>query len=171
MRSTSDLIHIQDQLVRSNGTPEQIKKAMSAFIEKRDSYTHNFTGLIVPFQKSEGEKRLVTGIVLEPDEVDSQGDTISAEAIERSAHRFLARYNRGASMGLMHKMFGDIGVDLAESYITQEDTTIGDEAVKKGSWVMTVKVVEDELWEKIKSGAITGFSIGGTATVEQAEES
>ena len=118
-----------------------------------------------PITKVNDEERLVTGIVLEPDEIDSQNDTISEGAIKSAAHNFVAKYNQTTRMGVMHSVFGKIGVELAESWITREDGMLGEEAVKKGSWVMTVKVTDDNLWQKIKSGAITGFSIGGVATV------
>jgi 2'-5' RNA ligase len=118
-----------------------------------------------PIAKAEGEQRLVYGIVLEPDEVDAQNDTIRAEGIQKTAHNFLAKYNRESEMGYMHQRLGDIGVDLVESYIAPMDFTIGEESVKKGSWLITVKVHDDKLWADVKSGRLTGFSIGGIATI------
>ncbi len=120
----------------------------------------------VPIIKVDEEKRLVTGIVLEPDEIDAQKDTISPDVIELAAHDFLADYNNRTKMGLMHKVFGDIGVELVESWIAREDGEMNGSPVKKGSWLMTVKVLTNTLWKKIKDGEITGFSIGGVATVE-----
>lgn len=117
------------------------------------------------FVKADTAKRLVTGIVLEPDEIDLQNDTISEEEIERAAHKFLAQYNKLTKMGLMHQMFGNIGVDLVESWIAREDGSMGGAPVKKGSWLMTVYVKSDPLWRKVQDGEITGFSIGGTAKV------
>lgn len=121
--------------------------------------------LQVPILKADEEQRLVTGIVLEPDEVDAQNDTITADVIEKAAHNFLARYNRGTKLGVMHKIFGEIGVELVESFIAREDMELGGQPVKKGSWLMTVKILEEPMWKKVKSGEITGFSIGGVATV------
>lgn len=118
-----------------------------------------------PIAKSDGEQRLVTGIVLEPDEIDTQNDTIDAEGILKTAHNFLSKYNRESEMGHMHRRLGDIGVDLVESYIAPMDFTIGEEPVKKGSWIITVKVHDDRLWQDVKSGKLTGFSIGGIATI------
>ncbi len=34
---------------------------------------------------------------------------------------------------------------------------------------MTVKVLDDELWESIKDGDFTGFSVGGFAEIEDIE--
>jgi DNA adenine methylase len=35
--------------------------------------------------------------------------------------------------------------------------------VKKGTWLLGVHVVSDELWGQVKDGTLSGFSIGGTA--------
>jgi hypothetical protein len=119
--------------------------------------------IFVPILKA--EKRQVTGVVLEPETVDAQKDTIGAEVIEKAAHKFMANFNRTTKLGLMHTIFGEIGVELVESFITPAAMKIGGRKVKKGSWIMKVKVTNDQLWKKIKAGKITGFSIGGIATV------
>lgn len=120
-----------------------------------------------PIQKVDGELRLVTGVVLEPDEVDAQNDTITAEEIRIAAHRFLAEFNKTTEIGEMHVKFGKLGIELVESHITHEDTKIGGEFVKAGSWIMTVKVVSDKVWAAVKEGRLTGFSIGGFATITE----
>jgi site-specific DNA-adenine methylase len=119
----------------------------------------------VEIQKVEKWKRLATGIVLEPDEVDAQKDWERAATIERAAHKFLAKYNRETKLGLMHRIFGMNGLELVESWIAPADLVIGKEKVKKGTWLMTVKVVDDQVWQDVLDRKITGFSIGGVATV------
>lgn len=119
----------------------------------------------VPIIKRDDDQRIVTGIVLEPDEVDAHNDTISPEVIEEAAHKFLARFNRGTKLGVMHNIFGEIGVELVESFISRESMEINGKKVKKGSWIITVKIFDDLIWKKVKDGSITGFSIGGVATV------
>jgi len=119
----------------------------------------------MPITKVNKEKQLVTGVVLEPNVIDAQGDIISAEAIERAAHTFLARYNRATQLGLLHEIFGENGIELVESWIAPVDLKLGSQRVKQGTWLMTNKIIDDALWKRVKSGDITGFSIGGTATV------
>lgn len=116
--------------------------------------------------KTNVEKRLVTGIVLEPGEIDSQNDTISAETIQTAAHNFLASYNEDTELGLMHRQFGELGLELAESWIAPFDFELGGQSVKEGSWIMVVKVLNDDTWAKVKSGELTGFSIGGSGIRE-----
>ena len=120
----------------------------------------------MPFLKKDDEERIVTGIVLEPEEVDAQGDIVSEEAIKEAAYRFLAKFNKDTELGFMHKAFGDLGMSLVESWIARQDTEMGGNPVKKGSWVMSVRIDKnDALWEKVKEGKISGFSIGGVARV------
>lgn len=116
--------------------------------------------------KAEGdtEERYVLGVVMEPDEVDTQGDTQSAEDIRKAAFAFMEDYrNGGGHMGLMHKQIVDGKLCILESYIQKADETIGDQPVKTGTWMMAMRVIDDGLWDAVKSGDYTGFSIGGTA--------
>ena len=54
-------------------------------------------------------------------------------------------------------------VKVLESYLAPTDFTIGELAVRKGTWLLAVRVLSDELWERVKTGDLTGFSIGGSA--------
>lgn len=121
----------------------------------------------VSIAKVDDEERTVTGVVLEPDEVDAQEDTIAAPVIKKAAENFLAEFGRadGTRLGLMHKQFGDVGFELLQSFVTEKAMKIGKQSVKKGSWVMKVRVKSDALWKAVKAGRLTGFSIGGVAVV------
>ena len=44
-----------------------------------------------PILKADVEKRLIYGVIAEPDTVDAQGDVMSAETMEEMAHIFLLR--------------------------------------------------------------------------------
>lgn len=133
-----------------------------AVVEKAVTYR-------VPIIKALDEKRLLTGVVLEPDDVDAHYDTIPADVIETAAHEFLAEYNKSTNLGLQHEDM-DPPLHLVESWIVPIDLVLGDTTVKKGSWVITVKVDDDELWQSVKDGKYTGFSIGGLATVQSLEQ-
>jgi DNA adenine methylase len=124
--------------------------------------------ITMPIIKKDDDEKIVTGIVLEPDEVDAQGDTVSKEAIQEAAHKFLSKFNKDTELGFMHKGFGDLGMSLIESWVARDNCEIGGSPVKSGSWLMSVKVDNNEsLWKKIKSGDISGFSIGGVARVSR----
>jgi DNA adenine methylase len=119
----------------------------------------------VPISKLSKDKQLITGVVLVPDQVDAHGDIIPAEVIEEAAHNFLAAYNSTTTMGLMHKDMSP-PIDLVESYIAPMDMVLGSQTVKAGSWIITARVNDASIWKKVKEGKLTGFSIGGTAKVQ-----
>lgn len=123
--------------------------------------------LEVEFAKTDDEKQIVVGVVLEPDEIDTQGDIITLDEIEKAAHEFLIK---SRVVGKQHETVAD--AEIVESYLVPEDLTIGVEKVKKGTWVMAVKVHSDELWQEVKDGKFSGFSIGGKGKrlVEDEEE-
>lgn len=119
----------------------------------------------IPVIKVDKEKRIVVGVVAEPDVPDAHGNYMRKETVAKAAHSFLAKYNRRSQLGLQHQIFGNLGLELVESYVAPTDMKIGDEEVREGSWVMAVKVLDDKLWEGVKDGTWTGFSYRGTATV------
>jgi hypothetical protein len=119
----------------------------------------------VPILKTDGERQEITGVVLAPETVDAQGDIISAEVIEKAAGDFLAGFNRSTKLGFMHKEFNR-RFELRQSYIAPSDMSIGSRVIKAGTWIMVVKVLESKIWDAVKSGKLTGFSIGGKAKVK-----
>ena len=126
--------------------------------------THDFE-LFLPIHKIDEDEQLLTGIVLEPDEVDAQNDTVNKSEIKNAAYRFLAKYNKSTRLGLMHTTFSNVGIELVESWVARASAAMGGKPVKEGSWLMTVHVTDGKLWRKVKEGKITGFSIGGAAKV------
>lgn len=114
----------------------------------------------ISIAKSVEEQRLVYGVALVPETIDLQGDIISEDEIRKTAHDFLSRYNASAGLDVMHAEDG-YDLRLAESYIAPVDFTLGTEPVKKGSWVVAEKVLDDGVWARVKSGELRGFSILG----------
>ncbi len=122
----------------------------------------------VPFSKSiplikgidPSDERFVLGIVLEPEVVDAQGDIYSPEEISQAAHRFMEEFG---GLGLMHRMRVNGQVKVLESYVAPVDFTVGEISVRKGTWLLAVRILSDALWEQVKAGELTGFSIGGSA--------
>ncbi len=107
-----------------------------------------------------GDERFVLGIVLEPEVVDAQGDIYSADEIRQAAHRFMEEFG---GLGLMHRMRVNDQVKVLECYLAPVDFDIAGVTVRKGTWLLGVHVIADELWGQVKDGTLTGFSIGGSA--------
>lgn len=116
-------------------------------------------GRTIPILKSK-EERIVYGIVLEPDEVDSQKDTVSKEEIEQACHKFMEDFG---GLGRQHQELVNGKLVLLENFIAPVDFEVDGQPVKAGSWLMKERVVDDQLWESVKKGKYTGFSIGGSA--------
>lgn len=111
----------------------------------------------VPILKTEEEKQLVTGVVYEPDVEDSHGDIMTAEEIEKAAYTFMENYQH---IDKQHDEIAGKGT-VVENWIAKSDMTVGEQEVKAGTWLMTVRVDDVETWEEIKKGEVTGFSMGG----------
>ena len=112
--------------------------------------------------KLEHEQRVVRGVVLEPDVVDAQDDIMTSGEIEKAAHGFMVEVQRGnGAIGVDHEKQADAVV--VESFLAPVEFSEGDQTIRKGSWVLAVKVFDDELWQSVKSGDRTAFSIHGRA--------
>jgi len=98
------------------------------------------------------EKRIVYGVVLMADEVDYHEDTISAEEVEKAAHKYM---NTPMVIGDGHAKKAK--ANPVESFIYNPEVV---KNVKPGSWVMAIKVHSDAIWQGIKAGDYTGLSIG-----------
>lgn len=107
------------------------------------------------------EERKVYGLVYAPDVVDAHGDYTDADTLERAAHDFMLNYQK---MDVQHNFEEGAG-EVVESFIAPETFTINGEEILKGSWVL-VSIASEEVWEAIKRGEITGYSLYGTAEVE-----
>jgi hypothetical protein len=109
---------------------------------------HVPTGLkkSVDLFKMDEEQRLIYGVVLVPDIEDLQGDICSKEDIQAAAHDYLVN---SRLIKAQHRAPTDA------------------EVVPEGSWIMVTKVNSTAMWEAVKKGDITGYSIGGRGTREE----
>ncbi|PSB69517.1 phage portal protein [Bacillus sp. LNXM12-2] len=125
---------------------------------------NDFQKEIKVIAKADDAKRLVYGIVYEPNVADAHGDYMTPEEIEKAAHGFL---KDAREIDKQHDFQGGVG-EVVESYIAPSDFEMGDELIKKGSWVLVTKA-SDEIWEQIQKGEITGYSMAGTADIGKQE--
>lgn len=126
-------------------------------VEKRDDGSME---IYLPFAKVDEEQRVVHGVVYEPDVVDAQGDWASAEDIRKACHDYMLNSRR---TGLMHKDDISSKAPLVENYIAPTDMIMGNQRVRKGTWIMAHKINDDVLWKDIKDGKLTGLSMSGKA--------
>lgn len=114
----------------------------------------------IPLEKA--DQQIVYGIVYEPDTKDAQGDQASAEEIKKAAYDFM---ENAQAFKVMHKG-KRVKVRILENYIAPVDFTIAKRNVKKGSWMLVTRVLDKKLWQDIKDGNLTGYSMAGYARID-----
>lgn len=142
--------------VVENTTPD-----VQEFLTEEIEAMGRFKKEIRIFEKKEDE-HIVSGVVYEPDTEDVQHDEASADEIRKAAYSFMEGNQRFKAY---HKG-KEIKTSVLESYLAPVDF-LGEnrDLVKKGSWVLTARVLDIDIWAQIKSGEITGWSMAGHSTV------
>ena len=114
--------------------------------------------------KSDDNRHFVTGIVYEPMTEDAHGNYMTADEIAKAAFWFAKNGNK---VDLQHNFVSEEGTAVAESWLAKSDCDIGGETVKEGTWLMTIEINDDSLWQSIQNGEITGLSMGGLGVYAQ----
>ncbi len=114
--------------------------------------------------KRDSEKHFITGIVYEPNVEDSQGEFMTASEIEKAAYWFA---KNGDKVDLQHNFEECPSCTVVENWVAKADFSLDGQDVKKGTWLVTVEVTDDALWEKVEKGEITGFSMGGIGVTSE----
>lgn len=109
-----------------------------------------------------GYERIVTSIVADPENIDTYGGSIEFDVIERAMFKFMETYR---NYGIDHvKDFNNEPVNrnesisLLENWMTRNEQEINGVIVPKGAWVQTWRVNDGDIWERIISGDLNGFS-------------
>lgn len=117
-----------------------------------------------PIFKAEEERR-IAGVVYAPEEVDAHGDFARSETILKAAELFMMEFG---SINLMHSVpVEKRDVSITQSFVAPVDFEQGGQKIKRGSWVLVAKVHNDEIWNSIKSGELTGWSLEGFAEFDE----
>ena len=145
--------------VNIRGNSGEVERKMKRLAKKMAEPTDTISGTII---KGEDEKQIVYGVVMEPMENDTDANWTTPSEIEEAAHYFMKNFRL---IDTQHTR-QDIDATPVESWIAHEDTQIGGQDVKAGSWVMGVKVESEGDWDKIKEGEYAGFSIDAFARID-----
>lgn len=132
------------------------------FFLTKSADTPNFETEVKPVFKADDPKQLVYGVVYEPDVEDAHKDFMTATEIEKAAHGFMENYQ---NIDKQHDFETEAG-KVVESYIAPADIKIGETTITKGTWVLVTKATDD-MWESIQKGEFTGYSLAGTAEVQE----
>lgn len=119
-------------------------------------------------EKVDEEQRIVAGwasVIEQGGEavVDLQGDVIDEADLVKAAHAFVSDARVGKAM---HD--GEPVAEVVESVVFTAETqkALGVELGKVGWWI-AMKVHDGAVWDRVKSGELGAFSIGGQATPEE----
>lgn len=115
----------------------------------------------LPIFKVDEDQQIVGGIVYEPHAEDSQGDYSTEDEIRQACYYFMENKRK---FKLQHEGAPITAkINILENYIAPQDLEISKEKVKKGSWILIIRVQDPELWKLVKEGKVTGFSMAGVA--------
>lgn len=113
---------------------------------------------MVRIKRVDDEERIVYGEVYAPYQLDTYGDFMLPDDIKKMAHRFM-RLDLSKVIDTQHDETPN-GCYPVESFIARE----GDPDYTAGAWVLGVKVPEDELWTRVKSGELNAYSFQSLVT-------
>jgi Putative phage serine protease XkdF len=122
------------------------------------------------FSATDQEQRIVSGPLMiaglpiyRNDEDGEYYVIFDADNIKKAAFNYL---RKGFSIAVNTEHVTDItGVYMVESFLIDSKrglkTPDGFDTMPEGSWFGSFKVDNDEIWQKIKNGEFTGFSVEG----------
>lgn len=115
---------------------------------------HNEDGVLsFGIEKIDETRRIIFGVVYAPNRIDAFGWFMEPDEVEKMAHRFM-KLNLREVIDTDHDNVPN-GSYPVQSFIVRA----GDPDYPEGSWVIGVKIVNEELWSKIVSGDYNAFSM------------
>tara|TARA_R100001086_G_scaffold134472_1_gene69948 strand:- start:1049 stop:1678 length:630 start_codon:yes stop_codon:yes gene_type:complete len=120
-----------------------------------------------PFVKFDDEQRIVYGWASVATDkgvplVDKQGDYIPMDTLEKAVNEFMEHIRVGHTM---HE--GEITGQVIHSMPLSKEIAgaLGIHCEREG-WIVGYKVWDEKVWDRVKSGELKAFSIGGYASSE-----
>lgn len=120
--------------------------------------------------KALDEKRIVMGAALIPNkkiyrrDKDKEFEIYFTDETVRRASELVFMRNQHQNATLEHAVKLS-GMAIVESWIIEDEqkdkSNIYGFDLPKGTWMITMKVMDDNVWEKVKNGDVKGFSIEG----------
>lgn len=123
------------------------------------------------------ERRVISGPVLVPEQpiyrkVGGKEFYIkfTEDAIRRYAIKFFQDKREGE--GNVEHQFPVQGITYFESYLVDRERGIAPKAfdVPDGTWIMSAKVDNDDVWKLILAGELRGFSVDIISSISEAKE-
>jgi len=103
--------------------------------------------IFCPISKEDEEERIVRALILQP------SDEMSEEDVKAESYHWMESSKKGRVNG----------VRVLETMIAPVDMRINKKNVRAGSWMMTLKILDDEIWKDFERGE---FRIAGESIEE-----
>lgn len=110
--------------------------------------------LNIEIAKTNEEQQTASGLVYAPMIRDSQGDFMTAPAIKEAQQRFM-KSGRMAAIDIDHDG------KFVDAFVCESAISKGED-FPKGSWTVTVKIEDADVWKQVRKGKLTGFSMMGS---------
>jgi hypothetical protein len=125
----------------------------------------------VELKEVDAEKRILMGAALVPNKQIYRRNKdkefyiyFSEETVRKASELFLMRANQNNATYEHERKMLD-GMSVVESWIIEDEKTdksrLYNFNLPKGTWMISMKVNNDEIWQKVKDGEVKGFSIEG----------
>lgn len=141
-------------------------------IEREFMYFSEDGRKMLYFQE-EADQRIVVSPAMIPDKMIARKDDdtgeiyyvyFSAESIAKAAE-YLMKYNKQSHSNVNHQRIYSNDMYVMESWIKESDndksTDYGFGDLPKGTWFVKFRILNDDVWKKIKTGELKGLSVEG----------
>lgn len=125
----------------------------------------------VELKQVDTEKRILMGAALIPNKQIYRRNKdkeyyifFSEDTVRKASELFLMRSNQNNATYEHERKMLD-GMSVVESWIIEDEKTdksrLYNFSLPKGTWMISMKVNNDEVWQSVKDGDVKGFSIEG----------
>jgi phage head maturation protease len=125
----------------------------------------------VELKEVDTEKRILMGAALIPNKQIYRRNKdkefyiyFSEDTVRKASELFLMRSNQNNATYEHERKMLD-GMSVVESWIIEDEKTdksrLYNFNLPKGTWMISMKVNNDDVWQKVKDGEVKGFSIEG----------
>lgn len=165
----------------------KIPNTSGLIVSVEDFLPENIIDVVHIRKSADVEERIFACAVLVPGVTDLHGSIYNEEVVREAAYYFLEHYLIDDEHGIDVMHDGEIVTDAIRpimSFVLDEEKTykidipaIEDEehpskemdsvTFPKGTWILYARIISDTLWNKVKDGTYTGWSIYGIARVRE----
>lgn len=111
--------------------------------------------------KVDDERQIVDAIVAESNVVDAHGEKIPPEEIINASIEYM---KKSQLVGKQHREKANASL-VGSIHTPQDVSQWNGKKFSTPAWIVQIQVHKNSIWRKIKSGEITGVSLGGFANV------